>query len=675
MKEQQDLLAHIKKIEQENILLKKKLATNQQKSQDYKKSVAGLVLKRTQELEEMNVDLQSAKHELEKYKNHLEDVIRERTIDLKFSEQRFISVSDSLTGGAIFEIKLDKYDTPQIGYLSKSFSDIVNVNLKNSTNELESFTRKIHPEDLQTFQEKFSISKKTKSLFDIEIRLLTPHKSNKYIHIRANAIDISATSATWVGILFDTTEKNKFQKEIQEREAILNAIIETIPYDFWAIDKNGTCFLQNQASKKLWGNIREQTLQKSNIPKKSKNLFVKKIQNVKKNKIINQETILEDIYGNIRDYQTLIAPILLENDIRGYLCFNIDITDRKQEEKARIQNEQKFRNIFDNSTDAIIIQSHYGDVIEMNEEFKKLVSLSEKSETICLNQLLEKKEKSEFFQKIKLIQNTHQIFIFETNFITYSKDTIPVEIKSKEIEYLDSKAILSLIRNTTYRKKFERQLVNTIIETEEKERARLASDLHDDIGPILSSMKMLTGLLKDSTNTETIHTISNQIYDLVTESLRSLRETSNSLSPHVLKNYGIIAATRNIIQSYRQVIEISIDTNCENERFDSTIEIIYYRVLRELLTNTIKHAKATKINISLLYSNDILTFTYKDNGIGFNVNEKTQQNASGMGLYNIINRINSLEAKYTINSAINNGFLFILETNIAEQNIKAHGKN
>jgi signal transduction histidine kinase len=77
----------------------------------------------------------------------------------------------------------------------------------------------------------------------------------------------------------------------------------------------------------------------------------------------------------------------------------------------------------------------------------------------------------------------------------------------------------------------------------------------------------------------------------------------------------------------------------------------------------------------LLYSNDILTFTYKDNGIGFNVNKNTQQNASGMGLYNIINRINSLEAKYTINSAVNNGFLFILETNIAEQNIKAHGKN
>src|SRR5690554_950083 len=175
MKEQQDLLAHIHKLEQENILLKKELSTTQQESQNYKKSVAGLVLKRTQELEEMNVDLQSAKHELEKYKNHLEDVIRERTIDLKFSEQRFISVSDSLTGGAIFEIKLDKYDTPQIGYLSKSFSDIVNINLKNSTNELESFTKRIHPEDLHTFQEKFSLSKKTKSLFDIEIRLLTPH--------------------------------------------------------------------------------------------------------------------------------------------------------------------------------------------------------------------------------------------------------------------------------------------------------------------------------------------------------------------------------------------------------------------------------------------------------------------------------------------------------------------
>lgn len=665
MKTEQDILnKRIEELEKENTLLKEELENNKIQTHEYKKNIASIVLQRTQELEEMNVDLQAAKHELEQYKNHLEEVIRERTIDLKFSEQRFISVSDSLTGGAIFELKLTKQDAPEVRYLSKSFFDIIEIDVTHKQDGFTAFLSSVHPEDIENFQKQFYYSKLTKEFFDIEVRLLIPEKPLKTVQVRANAIEISENFTVWVGLAFDTTEKNKYQLEIKEREAILHAIIENIPYDFWAIDSNNICFLQNSASKQLWGNIIGQTITSTSIPQSTKEQFISKIEQIKKCDIINEETSLTDIYNKTNEYQTLLAPIVLQDKIRGILCFNIDITDRKRVEKARIQNEQKFRNIFDNSTDAIIIQSHKGEIIEMNDEFKKLIDLEEKTNSIFLQQLLEPKQDSDFFEKITEIQNTSNIFIFETTFQTAKKQTIPVEIKSKEIDYLDSKAILSLIRNITYRKKFERKLVNTIIETEEKERARLAADLHDDIGPILSSMKMLTGLLKDSTSIKTIKTISNQIFDLVSESLRSLRETSNSLSPHILKNYGIIAATHNIIQSYQHIIPISIETNCEKIRFESTTEIIYYRVLRELLTNTVKHAQASKIDISLHYTNNILIFTYKDNGIGFDVEKETQQNASGMGLYNIISRINSLESKYVISSAPGNGFFFSLETKI-----------
>ena len=661
---QEVLLNRIQELERENSLLKEELEENKVQTYEYKKNIASIVLQRTQELEEMNIDLQSAKHELEQYKNHLEEVIRERTIDLKFSEQRFISVSDSLTGGSIFEIKLTKDDVPEVRYLSKSFFDILGLEFQYVNDGYTAFVSYIHPEDTLLFQEKFMHSKLSKELFDVEVRILLPEKAVKSVHIRANAIEITETYTIWVGLVFDTTEKNKYQYEIQEREAILNAIIQNIPYDFWAIDSNNICFLQNRASKKLWGNMLGKSISQAKIPENTKSFFLKKIIEISQKKLVNEETLLTDKHGATKDFQSLLAPIILHERIRGVLCFNIDISERKHEEKARIQNEQKFRNIFDNSTDAVIIQSHSGDIIEMNEEFIKLIGITDKLDSICLCHLLEKKDESDFFNRMNTIKNTSDIFIFETNFITLNKKTIPVEIKSKEIDYLDSKAILSLIRNITYRKKFERQLVNTIIETEEKERARLAADLHDDIGPILSSMKMLTGLLRDATDISKTKAISDQIYELVTESLRSLRETSNSLSPHILKNYGIIAATRNIIQSFQHVIPISIQTNCEKIRFESTIEIIYYRVLRELLTNTIKHAHATKIDIDLQYTESMLTFTYKDNGIGFNVAEKTQKNASGMGLYNIMSRISSLEANYTIESKPGKGFHFILKTNI-----------
>jgi len=657
------LQEQIARLEKEKSLLQEQLSKSLEQKDSLQKHIDLLVEQRTSELELMNTDLQTAKLELEQYKNHLEEVIEERTLDLKTSEQRLISVSDSLSGGAIFEIKLSKDDIPWFGYLSKSIYDLAGIEVSDVQNNFPGFERTIHPEDINKFRQAFVLSKQNKSEFDVEIRFLQPNKPVKWLHLRANAIETSEDYTVWVGIMFDTTDKNKYQQEIKEREAILNAIIENIPYDFWALDSNNKCFLQNSASKRLWGDMIGETIELTSIPPKTMRLFESQINRVRNGEIINEETSLDDIHGNSTDFQSLLAPILLQDRVRGVLCINIDITDRKRVEIARIQNEQKFRNLFDNSTDAIIIQSADGIIFEMNDEFKKLINKTN-NDPHFLSKLLKENEKERFFQKIQEIQNTSNFFIFETEFNIIDNETIPVEIKSKEVDYLESKAILSLIRNTTYRKKFERELVNTIIETEEKERARLAADLHDDIGPILSSMKMLTGLLRDSKNIEKSQIISNQIFELVTESIRSLRETSNSLSPHILKNYGIIAATRNIIQSIQHSVTINIETNCDQERFESTTEIIYYRVMRELLNNTIKHAEATEININLHKQNNILSFTYRDNGKGFNVEEKTKRSASGMGLYNIISRINSLEAKYSIDSTEGEGITFILETNI-----------
>ncbi len=662
--------------------MNKEIATLQNTIDSLKKENANLLAKIKQNeanakdiLNKTNNSLTGTTKELEQYKNHLEEVIRERTLDLKTSEQRLLSVSDSLLGGAIFELVLTKDDTPWVNYSSPSLPDLIGVKTNEIQNNFAAFEKTIHPDDLIRFREIFMRSKLTKSEFDIEVRFSIPNTPIKWLHIRANATEVTDENTTWVGIILDTTEKNKTQQQIQEREAILNAIIENIPYDFWAIGSDNICFLQNSASRKLWGDILGKEIEHTNIPQNTVDFFKKQIESVKAGNIVNEETRLIDTYNNSGIYQTLLAPILLGEEVRGILCFNIDISDRKQGETERLQNEKKFRNIFDNSTDAIIIHTHSGHIIEMNHEFENLIGYNENNKSqIKLCQLLEKDIESDFFKKIKDIENTADSFFFETNFNTLHDQVIPIEIKSKEIEYLDSKAILSLIRNNTYRKRFERQLVNTIIETEEKERARLAADLHDDIGPILSSMKMLTGLLIDTKDSEKAKKISKQLLELVTESIRSVRETSNSISPHILKNYGIIAATKNIIQSTQHLIPIHIDTNCENKRFESTIEIIYYRVLRELLNNTIKHAQANNININLHYENKILSFTYKDDGIGFNVAEKTKESTSGMGLYNIISRIKSLEANYKFKSKKGEGTYFILETNTKNKQYN-NGKN
>ncbi len=650
----------ISELEHENNVLKQTIAGYEQKLSQKCSNEEFL------KAESVNKDLELAKQELEQYKSHLEEVIKERTVELKNSEMRFLTLSDSLSGGAIFEITLTKEDIPWIGYMSKTTSSLLEFDLNLMRDNLGAFYERIYPDDLPIFNQAFTLSKETKCEFNVEVRFITPSNKIKWLHFKANAIEQTNNYTVWVGIIIDTTQKNIFQQEIQEREAILNAIIENIPYDFWARDAQLRCFLQNSASKRLWGNIIGTLPEELPVNETDKNLLQQLMFRVKQGEIVNEEIQMTDKHGSLYDFQTLIAPILLQGKIQGVLGLNIDITDRKQVEKALIQNEEKFRNIFDSSTDAIVIHTIDGIIIEMNKEFQKLLQLTSVNVVLDLHILIPIVDFELF--KTNIINNCNcnatENVLFETELELKNNQKIPIEIKSKEIDYLGSKAILSLIQNTTYRKKFERQLVTAIVETEERERARFASDLHDDLGPILSSMKMLTGLLVDTKDFDTIKNISNQLYELVSESIRSVRETSNSISPHILKNYGIVAATRNIIQSFQHSIDIQITTNCESVRFESTTEVIYYRVMRELLHNTIKHAQATQVTIQLQYKKNILQLEYKDNGIGFNVDEKLQENSTGLGLYNIISRIKSLEAKYSLKSSPQKGVHFILETKI-----------
>ncbi|HON52694.1 MAG TPA: PAS domain-containing protein, partial [Bacteroidales bacterium] len=228
----------ISELEHENNVLKQTIAGYEQKLSQKCSNEEFL------KAESVNKDLELAKQELEQYKSHLEEVIKERTVELKNSEMRFLTLSDSLSGGAIFEITLTKEDIPWIGYMSKTTSSLLEFDLNLMRDNLGAFYERIYPDDLPIFNQAFTLSKETKCEFNVEVRFITPSNKIKWLHFKANAIEQTNNYTVWVGIIIDTTQKNIFQQEIQEREAILNAIIENIPYDFWARDAQLRCFLQ-----------------------------------------------------------------------------------------------------------------------------------------------------------------------------------------------------------------------------------------------------------------------------------------------------------------------------------------------------------------------------------------------------------------------------------------------
>jgi len=212
----------------------------------------------------------------------------------------------------------------------------------------------------------------------------------------------------------------------------------------------------------------------------------------------------------------------------------------------------------------------------------------------------------------------------------------------------------------------ENRVLNAIIQTEERERRRLAKDLHDGLGPLLSTVKMAVSSLGqieiDKKNKEVIDNTD----VVITEAIRSLKEISNNLSPHVLDNFGLASAIKSFSGkiSSTKTIMVSFNSNMYEERLDYNTEVILYRVVCELINNTLKHAQAKTVNIELTRHNRLITLVYSDDGRGFDVNEVLHGQSEGMGYANIMSRIKSIKGIINIDSFQDKGIKVIIIVNL-----------
>ncbi|MEI6276104.1 MAG: histidine kinase [Prolixibacteraceae bacterium] len=203
----------------------------------------------------------------------------------------------------------------------------------------------------------------------------------------------------------------------------------------------------------------------------------------------------------------------------------------------------------------------------------------------------------------------------------------------------------------------EKELLHAIIQAEERERKRFAKDLHDGLGPILSSVKMSLSTIGRRDYDETSRSILRNTESAIDEAIKSTREISSNLSPHILENFGLNKAIRNFIHKINLTAEMQIDftTNINEERFENDLEVVIYRVICELIHNTIKHARASNAEVTLFSAGKYLHCTYHDNGIGFNQTQHSKIHQTGTGITNIFSRITSLNGTFEHNSQVGKG--------------------
>lgn len=216
----------------------------------------------------------------------------------------------------------------------------------------------------------------------------------------------------------------------------------------------------------------------------------------------------------------------------------------------------------------------------------------------------------------------------------------------------------------------DKKLLATVILTEEKERRRLAKELHDGMGPLLSSVKMaVSALISDNHAGVRSEIIKNAMLS-VDESINTLKEISHNLSPHVLDNFGLNSAIKSFIEKLEQTGKIKFEfrTNINNRRYPDSVEIIFYRAVCELINNTLKHANAKKALISLDEEDNKLKLLYQDDGKGFDHEKLITDQNPGMGLNNIRSRINSLNGKFDIVSWPDEGIIVSVEITLPADN-------
>ncbi len=194
------------------------------------------------------------------------------------------------------------------------------------------------------------------------------------------------------------------------------------------------------------------------------------------------------------------------------------------------------------------------------------------------------------------------------------------------------------------KREMEKTLLHAIIRAEENERKRFAKDLHDELGPILSTVKMSLSSIPRRDDNSTSLIILRNAESAINEAIKSIREISNNLSPHILENFGLIKAIHNFIQKINLTNTLWIDfsTNIKEQRFENDAEVVVYRVICELITNTIKHANANNVEINLIKYGEQLHCNYKDDGIGIDLSDTKKILQTGMGFSNIQSRITSL---------------------------------
>jgi len=377
----------------------------------------------------------------------------------------------------------------------------------------------------------------------------------------------------------------------------------------------------------------------------------------------------------LRKYFQKLIAILIESNIYN----KAQIEELKEQYELKEQAYQELESLNYVMENAALFASVKwdGTVLYMSKKFSDLLGLDKKEIRGSIEHLLTQKEGQQ--QNLKdLFQSTRQkMWVGEIELTTKADKKLWLEITLIPINQGQGKQSLFLLgNNVTKRKEIQEEVdrvqqidyenlvqlqkdqASQIVEAQEEERKRIAKDIHDGIGQILTALKFSV----ESINLENRENSAKKLQDLKVvfgQLIKDVRAVTFSLTPPELSDHGIAPALKKMTEEISKLSGKNIFFENKTDfqkRFDSLTETNLYRVAQEAVNNSLKYANSTFVLVSVSHTKDLLSIVIDDNGAGFDVDAvEASEKGLGMGLFFMKERVKYVDGRLFVNSTKGEG--------------------
>jgi len=371
-----------------------------------------------------------------------------------------------------------------------------------------------------------------------------------------------------------------------------------------------------------------------------------------KEKYIALKIIKSSVFFEKKEYQKSLSILnSIELDTSDYLYKILDsyINYHKFQNYKQLKDASKALKFQNKYLSQQLLQNHSNNIQVVSQYETKYETEKREKENIKLKTDIEKEQR----QKRNLWIGSITLLIFGSSLaFLIQKNTKRKQKLAEQEKELETQKLATVLKEQ------ELTAIDAMIEGQEKERQRIANDLHDDLGGLMATVKLHFNALKDKQTPE-LYTKTNTLIDEAYHKIRTVAHAKNS---GVIAKQGLLKAINEmadkISASNKLVIEV-IDHGLEN-RLENSLELTIFRIIQELITNVIKHANSTEVSVHITNHEDSLNIMVEDNGKGFNPSQITKTN-KGMGISSIDKRIAHLNGTMTIESEIKKGTTIIID--------------